>query len=255
MNINQIEQALRNLIASQPMVSNGPSGEVISSIANVIDAFKTLNYRAQTYPSQDNLKFALQNDCVKLESDICNYAVSVLQERGINILLYLPAQNSPYSGFAYGAGQNYVPGQMMFTPGAQMMGQPGGYANGFYPQNSDGINPQTTQQNTPQAENKEYYKKPETQEKEEGDEESVFEQAVSEPSFDELEKVEEKQQIEEPAETEKQASETQEKENQEKENQKHSEKAETTQPKPAKAGIKPAGSSNGRDYLLELLKK
>ena len=94
MTINELEQGMRNLIATQPMVTAGANGEVVNGVLSIIDAFRNLSFRVQTYPCQDVLKFTMGNESAKLENNLCSLVCQVMQERGINLMLYIaPAQN------------------------------------------------------------------------------------------------------------------------------------------------------------------
>lgn len=135
MTINELEQGIRNLIATQPMVSAGANGEVINGINAIIDAYRNLNFRIQTYPCQDVMKFGLTNESAKLENTLSSLALQVLQERGINLLLYVPRMNTGYGPMVNQYGMvnqpvdaNMMMGQMMYQAGAMptapnMMGQ------------------------------------------------------------------------------------------------------------------------------------
>ena len=122
MTINELDQGIRNLIASQPMVSAGVNGEVINGINSLIDAYRNLCFRVQSYPCQDVMKFGLSNEISKIETTFTNLAVQVLQERGINLMLYIPrtgAQYGPMPG-TYGmvntmVDPNIMAGQMMYS--------------------------------------------------------------------------------------------------------------------------------------------
>ncbi len=125
MTINELEQGIRNLIASQPMIMSGPSGEVLNGILSMIDAFRNLSFKTQTYPCNDMLKFSMTNEVQTIENNFSNMVCSTLQERGINLFLYVPKQ---VSTFAQGYGQfgmvdpNMVMGQMMYGYPASSMG-------------------------------------------------------------------------------------------------------------------------------------
>ena len=135
MTINELEQGIRNLIASQPMAVAGPNGDVINGINSLIDAFRNLSFRVQSYPCQDVMKFGLANESAKLENTLSSLAVQVLQERGINIMLYIPRTNAGYGPMVNGYGvvgntmdPNLMMGQMMYNAGQvgqmpNMMGQ------------------------------------------------------------------------------------------------------------------------------------
>ena len=135
MTINELEQGIRNLIASQPMAVAGPNGDVINGINSLIDAFRNLSFRVQSYPCQDVMKFGLANESAKLENTLSSLAVQVLQERGINIMLYIPRTNAGYGPMVNSYGvvgntmdPNLMMGQMMYNasqvgPMPSMMGQ------------------------------------------------------------------------------------------------------------------------------------
>ncbi len=124
MTINELEQGIRNLIATQPMATAGVNGEVIAGINAIIDSFRNLNFRIQSYPCQDVMKFGLANESAKFENTLSNLALQVLQERGINLMLYVPRPNA---GFGAGINQygmvnpqidaNMMMGQMMYNSG------------------------------------------------------------------------------------------------------------------------------------------
>ena len=137
MTINELEQGLRNLIATQPMVTTGANGAVVSGINSLIDACKNFSYRIQSYPGQDVLKFGIANEVSKIENTLCNLACQVMQERGINLMLYIVPQNQPGYGpmvNSYGVinqqvDPNLMLGQMMYTqppmaPQTSMMQMP-----------------------------------------------------------------------------------------------------------------------------------
>lgn len=122
MTINELDQGIRNLIASQPMVSAGANGEVINGINSLIDAYRNLCFRIQSYPCQDVMKFGLSNEISKIETTFTNLAVQVLQERGINLLLYIPRTGAQYGPMQSGFGMvntmvdpSVLAGQMMYS--------------------------------------------------------------------------------------------------------------------------------------------
>ena len=122
MTINELDQGIRNLIASQPMVSAGVNGEVINGINSLIDAYRNLCFRVQSYPCQDVMKFGLSNEISKIETTFTNLAVQVLQERGVNLLLYIPRTGAQYGPMQSGFGMvntmvdpNVMAGQMMYS--------------------------------------------------------------------------------------------------------------------------------------------
>ena len=154
MTINELEQGMRNLIATQPMVTAGANGEVVNGVLLLIDAFRNFSFRVQTYPCQDVLKFTMGNESAKLENNLCSLVCQVMQERGINLMLYIaPAQNrfgpmvNQYGMINQQADPNLMMGQMMYTqpapqqaPHATMMQMPnsmmggGGMFNQMQPQ-------------------------------------------------------------------------------------------------------------------------
>lgn len=124
MTLNDVEQAIRNLITSQPMISSGPSGEVVSSILSIINSYKNFRFLIQNHPSQDSFKFNALNITTRAESELAGVIVQTLQERGINPMVYMPVNS-----FTTGA-QNFmfqspagVMGQTMAQPMPQPMAQ------------------------------------------------------------------------------------------------------------------------------------
>lgn len=150
MTIQELEQAVRNLIATQPMVTAGANGEVVSSVLSLIDAFRNLNFRVQTYPCQDVLKFTMTNESAKLENNLCSLVCQVMQERGINLMLYIAQSQNHFGPMVNQYGMinqqidpNLMMGQMMYTQpapqtqGVAMMQMPnamGGMYNQMQPQ-------------------------------------------------------------------------------------------------------------------------
>lgn len=112
MTINEVEQGIRNLIATQPMIIQGAMGEVINGLLALIDSTKNLAYRVQTYPVQDALKFNMSNEVQRVENALTNLVCQSLQSRGINILLYIPQNQQQYNPMQ---NQYGVMGQMMYT--------------------------------------------------------------------------------------------------------------------------------------------
>lgn len=126
MTINEVEQGIRNLIATQPMITQGPMGEVVNGMLALIDSTKNLIFRVQTYPVQDALKFNMSNEVQRIEGNLANLVCQSLQARGINILLYIP-QNQQYGQMnnQFGMMQGAMPGQMMYSQNmAQMPNTP-----------------------------------------------------------------------------------------------------------------------------------
>lgn len=126
MTINELDQGIRNLIASQPMVSAGVNGEVINGINSLIDAYRNLCFRIQSYPCQDVMKFGLSNEISKVETVFTNLACQVLQERGVNLMLYIPRTGNQYGPMVGGYGMintamdpSIMAGQMMYNAPVQ----------------------------------------------------------------------------------------------------------------------------------------
>ena len=142
MTINELDQGIRNLIASQPMVSAGVNGEVINGINSLIDAYRNLCFRVQSYPCQDVMKFGLSNEISKIETTFTSLATQVLQERGINLMLYIPRTGTQYGPMTGGFGMintamdpNIMAGQMMYSApvaGAPIMPMPNAMVGGAH---------------------------------------------------------------------------------------------------------------------------
>lgn len=90
MNIIELEEGLRNLITTQPTIMSGANAEIIKSIKNIIESHKAFSFELEKYPEQDILKIGLLNESSKLELNLTSYVCQILQERGINIMLYVP---------------------------------------------------------------------------------------------------------------------------------------------------------------------
>lgn len=90
MTISELEQGIRNLIASKPAVLSGALGEVIHGVLSIVEAYHEFSLSVQTYPGQDMLKFSLVGASQNMEATVTNLVSLVLQERGINISLYTP---------------------------------------------------------------------------------------------------------------------------------------------------------------------
>ena len=133
MTINELEQGMRNLIATQPMVTAGANGEVVNGVLSLIDGFRNFSFRVQSYPSQDVLKFTMSNESAKLENNLCSLVCQVMQERGINLMLYIaPTQNrfgqapmvNQFGMINPQVDPNLMMGQMMYSqPQPQMQPQ------------------------------------------------------------------------------------------------------------------------------------
>ena len=116
MTILELEQGLRNLVASQPNIMQSVNGPIVNSIMGLIDSTKNMIYRIQTYPAQDAFKFSMTAEVQRLEASITSLAVQNLQARGINLMLYIP-QDSQFAQFVgqYGPYPNAVEKNMYGT--------------------------------------------------------------------------------------------------------------------------------------------
>ena len=113
MTLNEVEQAIRNLITNQPMVTTGPSGDVVNSILSVINSYRNFRFLIQSHPAQDSFKFNSLNLSQRMESDLSNVICQTLQERGINLMMYMPASQ-------FGMNQNPYPYNMTNNVGANL---------------------------------------------------------------------------------------------------------------------------------------
>ncbi len=93
MTINELEQGLRNLMASQQAILSSPIGTEIRGLLNVTESYREFMFRLQTYPAQDMFLTQVSSRAKQFENEITSFATSTLQEKGINLLLYVP-QNS-----------------------------------------------------------------------------------------------------------------------------------------------------------------
>ena len=91
MTLNEVEQAIRNLITNQPMVSSGPTGDVVNNILSIINSYRNFRFLLQNHPAQDTFKFNAMNIAQRTEGELANAVVQTLQERGINLMMYMPA--------------------------------------------------------------------------------------------------------------------------------------------------------------------
>lgn len=92
MTLNEVEQAIRNLITNQPMVSSGPSGDIVNNILSIIGSYRNFRFLVQNHPAQDSFKFNALNISQRTETELANAICQTLQERGINIMIYMQPQ-------------------------------------------------------------------------------------------------------------------------------------------------------------------
>lgn len=97
MNIIELEEGLRNLIALQPNILNEKNGEIINNIKNILEVHKMYSFRVEQYSHQDMLKIGMTNELSRLENSLVSYACQVLSEKGINIMLYVPKYATFYN--------------------------------------------------------------------------------------------------------------------------------------------------------------
>ena len=115
MTLNDVEQAVRNLITNQPMITTGSSGEVVNSLMSIISSYRNFRFLIQNHPAQDSFKFNTMNLAQRMESEMSNLIVQTLQERGINLMVYMPATAQ------FGGTQNpYLYGNMNATVNANL---------------------------------------------------------------------------------------------------------------------------------------
>ncbi len=127
MTLNDVEQAIRNLITNQPMVSSGPSGEIINNLLSIINSYRNFRFLLQNHPAQDSFKFNALNISQRTENELSNAICQTLQERGINLIMYMqqvpPPMNQPNFNNSYPMGMN---NQMVYNNPTQM--PPPGFA-------------------------------------------------------------------------------------------------------------------------------
>lgn len=100
MTINELEQAIRNLMASQPNLSSDTNSNVINSALSMINSYREFAYKIQNHPQQDVLKINMTNQCISLESALVISVCQVMQEKGINLMLYAPTSNYSANSFS-----------------------------------------------------------------------------------------------------------------------------------------------------------
>lgn len=114
MTVNEVNQAIRNLMVSQPMVTSGPFGAMISNALNMIDNFRAFSMSITAYPMQDSLKFGMTAELSRLDNSLSMLIVQNFQEKGLNL---------------FGMMQMAQPNMMQ--PQTPYMGQPQGMMNGM----------------------------------------------------------------------------------------------------------------------------
>lgn len=117
MTINEVEHAIRGLIVSQPMITAGPVGSTITGVLHTIETFKNFKLSIQSYPVQDSFKFINTTECQRLENTLCVSVCQVMQEKGLNIMGFIPSDPSLSLSNPYGS-QPIPPAQ-----NPSMMGQ------------------------------------------------------------------------------------------------------------------------------------
>lgn len=90
MTVNDVNQSLRNLMVSQPMMATGPLGVCFSSALNIIDGFKAFSMSVSAYPVQDSLKYNMTTELARLDGVVSNIICQSFQEKGVNLLAFMP---------------------------------------------------------------------------------------------------------------------------------------------------------------------
>jgi hypothetical protein len=101
MTVNELSQAIRNLMMSQPMISAGPMGGVINSAMAILDSYRNFAMTVQTYPMQDSFKFNSISEMQRFENTLTMLVCQSFQEKGINVMAYMmqgnmAMMNNPY---------------------------------------------------------------------------------------------------------------------------------------------------------------
>lgn len=130
MTLNEIEQAIRNLITNQPMISSGASGEIINNLLSMINSYRNFKFLIQNHPAQDSFKFNALNISQRTENDLSNAIIQTLQERGINLMMYLSQSQfgmnqTTFNGFQ-NTNQSQVPPMNMGMNNGVVYNQPMG---------------------------------------------------------------------------------------------------------------------------------
>ena len=102
MTVNELSQAIRNLMMSQPMISAGPMGGVINSAMAILDSYRNFAINVQTYPMQDSFKFNSMAEMQRFENTLTMLICQSFQEKGINVMAYMmqgnmAMMNNPYA--------------------------------------------------------------------------------------------------------------------------------------------------------------
>lgn len=90
MTVNDVNQALRNLMVSQPMMAIGPLGVCFSSALNIIDSFKAFSMSVSAYTVQDSLKYNMTTELARWDGVVSNIICQSFQEKGVNLLAFMP---------------------------------------------------------------------------------------------------------------------------------------------------------------------
>lgn len=89
MTVNEVEQAIRNLMMNQPMISAGPMGGMVNSAISILESYRAFTMSVQTYPVQDNFKFGMMAEMQRFENNLTMSVCQAFQEKGINIMAYM----------------------------------------------------------------------------------------------------------------------------------------------------------------------
>ncbi len=93
MTINELEQAIRNLISTQSDFLSNTNMDAVNSSLSVIYSYREMLNKVNAHPFDDELKTNLTLDLKYLENNITVYVCEALAEKGINLLLYIPANS------------------------------------------------------------------------------------------------------------------------------------------------------------------
>ena len=130
MTINELDQAIRTIVISQPMIAASPIGGTITNLLSVIDNFRNFKLSVQSYPMQDSFKFLTLNECQRLENTLTLSICQVLQEKGLNVMSYLPTSFGP----VHPVQNPSIMGQMAFTQPMTPVRPMGQFQPDFAPQ-------------------------------------------------------------------------------------------------------------------------
>ena len=128
MTVNDVNQAIRNLMNSQPMITTGPLGTVISNALNIVESFRAFSMSVSAYPIQDSLKFNMMSEVSRLDNTLSMLVCQTFQEKGLNLLVFMPSgQNGmiqPQVQPSYTQQNQGVLGSLIFNQSQPRFGAP-----------------------------------------------------------------------------------------------------------------------------------